>query len=79
MYVRACMRVCIANSHQDTRPRPAHDQNRTTGTHDNRKREEHWQSGKPEYICMFAANEKKVQKKLKKNSEIIKKRINMYQ
>ena len=46
---------------QDTRPRPAH-----LRKHDQRKKEEHRQSGKPEYICMIAGNEKKVQKKLKK-------------
>ena len=39
---------------------PAHDRNRTTGTHDHRKREEHQQAEKPEYICMIADNEKKV-------------------
>ena len=34
----------------------------TTGTHDHRKREEHQQAGKPEYICMIADNEKKYKK-----------------
>ena len=68
MCVRACMcaRMYVrssdwwANSHQDT----GHDRNtpteHTNGTHHHRKREEHGQHGKPEYICMIAANEKKV-------------------
>ena len=43
-----------------------HDQH-TNGTHDHRKREEHQQAEKPEYICMIAGNEKKYKKKLKKN------------
>ena len=39
----------------------------TSGTHDHRKREEHrTPAEKPEYICIIADNEKKVQKKLKK-------------
>ena len=54
-----------------------HDRNRTTGTHDNRKREEHQQAEKPEYICMIADNEKKVQKKVKKNLEIAKKAVSL--
>ena len=59
--VRACMRVCIANSHQDTRQRPAHDRH-TSGTHDRQKSEEHQQAEKPVYICLITDNEKKVKK-----------------
>ena len=32
----------------------------TSGTHDNRKREDSGKAEKPEYICMIAGNEKKV-------------------
>ena len=35
-------------------------------THDNRKREDHQQAEKPEYIRMIADNEKKYKKSLKK-------------
>ena len=42
-----------------------HDQH-TNGTHDHRKREDSGKAEKPEYICMFAGNEKKVQKKSRK-------------
>ena len=60
MYARVCACMIEENSYQDTRPRPEHDQH-TNGTRPP-EREEHRQSGKPEYICMFAVNEKKYKK-----------------
>ena len=61
MYARAsdCGQIASRTHDQDQ------DQH-TIGTHDNRKREERRQSGKPEYICMFASDEKKYKKKLRK-------------
>ena len=63
----ACM-YARASEHQDTRPRPAHNNNgHTTGTQDTRGREETTgkerntgKAEKPEYICMIAGTEKKV-------------------
>ena len=58
MYARAydCGQIAIRtyDHHRNT----AHQRN----TERHRKREEHRQSGKPAYICMFAANEKKYKK-----------------
>ena len=76
MYVYACMRAHLIvgkepSEHrtttrswthdQDTRPGPGHQ--RSTRQPEKRGTPA---SGKPEYICVIADNEKKVQKKLKK-------------
>ena len=61
--MRVCMRVCmiVINSYPDTRPahhrNTGHHRNTTTGKARNTSKAE-----KPEYICMFAANEKKYKK-----------------
>ena len=49
----------IPNSHQGTRPGPAHQRNTTTGTPPPEKERN---TGKPEYICMIADDEKKYKK-----------------
>ena len=67
-----CTRVCMRMRMIEGNRTHDHDQH-TNGTHDNRKREEHQQAGKSEYICMIAGNEKK-NKKVKKNLEIRKSR-----
>ena len=74
MYVR--VRACMYARVYDCRTTHDHDQH-TNGTHDHRKREDSGKAKKPVYICMFAGNEKKVQKKLKKNLEIRKKVVTL--
>ena len=68
MYARAsdCVQIII-RTHD-------HDQH-TTGTGPPDTPTEHKTTGKaekPEYICMIALNEKKVQKKVKKNLQVLK-------
>ena len=71
VYARMYARVVIRTHN--------HDQH-TTGTGPPDTPTEHKTTGKaekPAYICMFAGNEKKVQKKLKKNLEIRKKVVTL--
>ena len=60
MYARAsdCGQMTIREHDQiqDTRPGSGHQRTQHQRTHDNQ------QSGKPEYICMIAGNEKKYKK-----------------
>ena len=61
--VRACVRMYArAYDCRTTQERRTH----TNGTHDHRKREDSGKTEKPVYICMFAGNEKKYKKSLKK-------------
>ena len=67
MYVYACMYVCMIEenrTHDRHTFRTPPEYLRNTGHQ--RKREEHQQAEKPEYICVIADNEKKYKKSLKK-------------
>ena len=69
MCARVCAYVCVCMIEGNR----THDQDQdqdTSGTHDNRKREDSCKAEKHAYIGIIADNEKKVQKKVKKNLEI---------
>lgn len=73
VYVCACMRVYMANSHQDTRPRPEHrtrPEHTTTGTQDTRGTHDRKKRGTPANtkikLTIVGRSTAKNEKKLKK-------------
>ena len=72
MYARAsdCGQIIIRTHDQVQDQDQDTNGHSTTGTHDHRKREEHQQAGKSEYICMIAGNEKKYKKSQEKFGNI---------